>query len=123
MLSQILNENELNDEDPENVWIFINSRLEGIFGRDQILKSPPKELKAKYLKLIFELQDYELLRQFKEPINLWKVKAEKSFDLNEFTQVASSSKSEISEGLIQLKKCKLYFKFTIIIGLLLYNIY
>ncbi|CAG8441043.1 1983_t:CDS:2, partial [Cetraspora pellucida] len=98
VLSQILN--EITDEDPENAWIYINSRLETIFGRDQSLKSPEDVSKSKYLKLISELQDCEFLNQYKEPIKLWKIKAENTFGheaLKSIQTMATSQKRKANE--------------------------
>ncbi|KAF0458455.1 hypothetical protein F8M41_000970 [Gigaspora margarita] len=53
-----------------------------------------EELRIYYLKLILELQNCEVLKQFKEPIKLWKTKAEGTF--GPFNSVLFLEQSEIS---------------------------
>ncbi|CAG8730831.1 16098_t:CDS:2, partial [Gigaspora margarita] len=76
LLNQILN--ELSCNDPDEVWIHINSRLKGIFGYNKILNSSNNEYR-KYLNLIFKLQNCELLKPYKELIELWVSKATNTF--------------------------------------------
>ncbi|CAG8589147.1 45534_t:CDS:2, partial [Gigaspora margarita] len=92
ILCQILN--EFKGKDPEDIWIDINSKLERIFGYQKLLESPDEELRIDYLKLILELQNCEVLKQFKEPIKLWKAKAESTF--GPFNSVLLSEQSETS---------------------------
>ncbi|CAG8683332.1 14422_t:CDS:2, partial [Racocetra persica] len=88
LLSQILN--KFNDKDSEEVWIHINSILERIFGYENILKSSNNEHRI-YLKLIFELQNCELLKPYKELIELCVSKAKNIFGTLKDDQTLLSS--------------------------------
>ncbi|CAG8854041.1 9689_t:CDS:2, partial [Gigaspora margarita] len=70
-LNKILN--ELPDKDPEELWIYINSKLEGFFGHDMVLKPKEDEKLKIYLKLIDKFQNYLVI--------LWKTKAENIFKI------------------------------------------
>ncbi|CAG8840162.1 11926_t:CDS:2, partial [Gigaspora margarita] len=101
LLSQILN--EFPENDPEEIWIYINSKLEGFFGHDSVLKPKEEELKMDYLKLMFELQNCAILNPFKNLIQHWMSKAEKTFNDNLSSDTLDISLTKINQGLINWK--------------------
>ncbi|CAG8816822.1 24973_t:CDS:2, partial [Gigaspora margarita] len=84
----------------KEVWIHINTTLDRIFGYGSILKSSNKEHR-RYLKLIFELQNCELLNLYKELIKLWVRKAESTFGtFNNDNDQTLQSKDKISSVIL-----------------------
>lgn len=75
VLDKILN--EMGGENHVITWKNINTRLESIFGCDEILKVPEETQKNKYLEWIISLQNWTFADKY--PVELWKEKAENTF--------------------------------------------
>ncbi|CAG8834432.1 7554_t:CDS:2, partial [Gigaspora margarita] len=75
VLDKILD--EMGDENHAIAWKNINTRLESIFGCDEILNIPEETQKSKYLEWIISLQNWAFADKY--PIKLWKEKAKNTF--------------------------------------------
>ncbi|CAG8514050.1 1842_t:CDS:2 [Dentiscutata heterogama] len=86
---------EMGDKDfnPEQIWEFINNRLEYIFGHNKKLKDPGEQDKNKYLSLINYLQDWNDRLHMNFPVIVWKKKAEDSFESPRVPYNSSISRS------------------------------
>ncbi|KAF0433486.1 hypothetical protein F8M41_005059 [Gigaspora margarita] len=90
VLDKILD--EMGGENHVITWKNINTRLESIFGCDEILKVPEETQKNKYLEWIISLQNWAFADKY--PVELWKEKAENAFGPFEVQPIISLNKSK-----------------------------